>query len=703
MKLSEVRAQNQQQAAPQRLKLSQIRAQAEPEQAAPVIEPPAAESRDDMLRRKAREDLAASMGLGEQMVVAADYNIESLGSAIKQGVLHTLADNPLSRATKAILPEKYKGNADIIANAVRPTMDEYDAQLAEEEQRYQEGVGSTWGGKIGGFLGSTAATLPLGGPAGRVGGSILGNALRTGAVSGAVGAATTPVTDPEAQKDFAGAKARQFGLGAVAGGGLSAAAGGLGKVAEEIGLGNLVRRGYNALASRANAKPAAAEGEALAKKYGVGLTPGQVSGGKGQLAVENLARQSIFTRDAVFDTDMRIADEFGKAIETNLAKLAKEGGTTAEAGAAVKDSVDKTLDRLTKRRARVAEADFGDVDKLAAGAPAIKPDRYRETLQRIIDENSVAPDGSDAAALAGAAEKLLAKSDTNAVAKNAIQTRRYLSQISGGQNSFAGTAGQPTQRRAAVQLLKALDDDIEAATTQGGALGEALKKANDRYRAYSQKIEGVKSGPVGKILGKDLVDVEGKGFSSVAPEQIYEKFSKLPPQHIGVAMKVLSPEAQQQVKRAYVQKALEAAQMPTASGGATQASVRPTTFVATLQKTPEDKRRIAALFSPDERKELDELMNLGRRIGDRTGANTSETAIAAQTMGIMEKLRSLSVRSLGEVAGAALGTREIARVMADNNGRRALLKLRRLPPSSAEAKKLASYIGGLAAAREGDE
>lgn len=667
---------------------------------APVVAAQPEESRDDMLRRKAQEDLVAGMSLGERLAVGFDRGVTRLGQAVKQTGLHLAANNPLTAATRAILPASAEANIAAAEAPFQKASAEYDAQLAEDEKRYQMGLGKDTAANVAEFVGGTAATLPLGGPAGKVGGSILGNALRAGAVSGAMSAATTPVDDAAAQRDFAGAKARQAAIGGAVGGGLSAVGQGIGKVAEEIGLGNTLRRGYNALAGGANAKPAAIEGEKLAQKFGVDLTPGQVSGGKSQLAVENLARQSIFTRDKVFETDMKIADQYAKAIGDNLDNLAKNGGTTADAGAAIKKSVDSTLDRLSKRRARVADADFKEVDRLANGSPIIDPANYRNRLTSLIEENSVAPDGSDAYALAQAAKKLLEKADDNGAAKNAIQTRRYLSQISGGQNSFAGSAGQPVQRRAAAQLLKALDDDIEAAAGQGGSLGDALKIANDRYRAYSQKIEGVKAGPVGKILGKDLVDVDGRGFASVAPEQIYEKFSKLPPQHIGVALKVLSPEAQQQVKRAYVQKALEQAQMPTASGGAVQASIRPTTFVATLQRTPEDKRRIAALFTPDERQELDQLMNLGRRIGDRTGENTSGTAVMAQTMGVLEKLRSLSLKGLGEVAGAALGTREIARIMADSGGRRALLKLRSLPPGSAEARKLAAYVGGLAAAKE---
>lgn len=678
------------------MRLSQIRAQSAPPpvQAAPAAPVASAESREDELRRKAHEDIVAGMGVGEKLALGFDRGVTRIGQALKQTALTSLGGGflPMPGGAPVAVPEGVK-------NFFSGERDQYNQELKDEAEAWNLGADKDMAAKVGDFAGSMAVTLPLGGPAGKAGG-ILANAGKNALIGGGVSALTTPVDNGG---DYLTEKAKQAAIGGAVSGGASALLQGAGKLIEEIPGGNLLRRGYNALAGRANAKPAAAEGEQLAKQFNIDLTPGQVSTGKGQLAVENMARQSIFTRDKVFETDMKIADQYATAINKTLDKISTTGGDALSAGKAIRESVDKSVEQLSKRRARLANEDFKLVDQLAKGAPVIEPTNYAAAAKAIIDENSIAPKGSDARALADAAQQLLDSASDNGVAANAIKARRYLSQIAGGQASFAGSAGQPIQKRAAAQLLTALDQDIEKASGVGGSIGDALKTANDRYRAYSQKIEGLKKGPVGKILGKDLVDVDGQGFGSVSPEQIFDKFSKLPPDHIHIALKSLSPEATAQVKRAYVQRALEAAQQPTATGGATQASIRPTTFVSALQRNPEDKRRIAALFTPDERKELDALMSVGRRIGDRTGANTSETAVMSQTMGILEKLRSGTLRGLAEVGGAALGTREIARIMADSGGRKALMELRRLPPNSAKARDLAAYIGGLAAAKETDE
>lgn len=664
------------------------------------------ETREDQLRRQAQEDIVAGMSTFDKMSAGWSHGITRMGQAIKQGLLHAPGDNLLVRGAKAVLPESGAANID---NALRllgvdklnQAAQDYDRKLSDEEVQYQMALGKDPNAYVSDFAGTMAATLPLGGPSTK-GGTILANMAKNAIPAALVSATTTPV---EAGDDFLAAKARQAAVGGTVAGAVSGALQGAGRLIEEIPMGNILRRGYNWLAEKANSTPKAAEGEALAQKLGVELTPGQVSGGKGQLAAENLARQSIFTRDQVFENDMKIADQYATAIGKQLDKLSSRSADPASVGRSIKDEVNGAIERLSARRAKLAQADFAKVDELARGAPVIDPTNYKSAVQQIIDENSVAPKGSDAHALAEAAKELLSSAADNGKAGNALKTRRYLSQIAGGQASFAGSSGQPVQKRAAAQLLSALDSDIESATGKGGSLGEALKEANARYTAYSQRINAIKEGPIGSILGKDLVDKSGYGFGDVAPEKIYERFTQLHPTQVELAMTHMSPEAANQVKRAYVQKALESAQMETAAGGAAQTNVRPLTFVRALQRDGNtvDRAKLRAIFQPDELKEIDDLMNVGRRIGDRTGANTSETAVMGQTMGLLEKLRSLSLKGATEVAGSALGTREIARIMSDSGGRRALMELRKLPEGSARARQLTAYIAGLAAGKESDE
>jgi hypothetical protein len=663
--------------------------------AAAVLGAPAApaESREDELRRKAQEDITNSMSNFDIARASIGRGLVDAYQAGKQIAIKATENNaiPLPAADLALrlAPDSFK-------RAIERQGKDLNEQVRREDKEFEQGLGQTWTGWGGRIVGNAAATAPLGGPG--AGASFLGNVGRAAASAGAGAMLTTPVKGD----DFVTEKLLQGAAGSAGGAVGSTVAQGVGKLIEKAGVGNAVRGAYNWLAGKAADKPEAKAAEAAAQKLGVELTPGQITGNKQQLGVENAVRQSIFQRDQVFQNDMKIADQYATAVGKQLDKLSSKAGDQVSAGTAIRDSINDAVDKISKRRAKLAQADFAEVDRLAKGSPVIDPANYKAAAQQIIDENSVAPKGSDARALADATSELLGTAADNGAAGNALKTRRYLSQIAGGQASFAGSSGQPIQKRAAAMLLSALDQDIDAAAVKGGDLGGALQQANSRYKAYSQRLEDIRESAVGKILGDDL----GTNLARTAPEQIYKRFTELPASQVETAMKRLLPaEAQQQVKRAYVQKALESAQMPTAAGGAVQANARPLTFVRALQRdgNTADRAKLNAIFDKGELAELDELMDIGRRIGDRTGANTSESAVMAQTQGVVSGLKDGLLKWGVSIGGQALGTREIAKIMADSSGRRAVLRLRKLPKGSEEARQLVSYLSGLAAAKETDE
>lgn len=676
-------------------------ADAEPpaDMGSPVSGSMPAESREDELRRKAQEDLVAGMGLGERLAVGFDRGVTRIGQAAKQLVLHVGANNPITAATRAILPASAEPTIAAAEAPYKKAAADYDAQLREDERLYQMGLGKDTAANIAEFVGGTAATLPLGGPAGRAGAGILRNAGQAAVTSGLIGAATTPVT---AEGDYATQKLEQGATGAAFGGALSAGLQGAGAVAQRLGVGNAVRALYNRLGGADVDSAASQAAEQAARAEGVQLTPGQITGNKRQLAVENAARQSIFQRDRVFQNDMRTADQYAASVGRQIDRLSHAGADPTVAGTAIREAVNNAVDRLSARRGRLAAADYAEVDRLAGQSPAIAPTQYGNELNRLIDQYSIAPPGSNARRFTEVLEGLRDSIGDNTQARNALHTRQYLSQISGGVDSFSGPLQQPIQERAAVRLLAALDQDINAAGQQGGQLGQALQAANARYSAYSQRIDQIRDSAVGRILGRDI----GTNLNAVPPEQIYKRFSELPPTQIQAAMNnLLGADARQTVKRAFVQRALESAQMPTAGGGAVQSNVRPATFVKALQRdgNTNDRARLRALFTNDELQDLDRIMDIGRRIGDRTGANTSESAVMAQTTGVISGVKDGLVKWGASLLGQAVGAREMARIMADADGRRALIRLRRLPAGSQEARQLISYISGVAAAREEGE
>lgn len=479
------------------------------------------------------------------------------------------------------------------------------------------------------------------------------------------------------------------------------------------------------------AQPLIDDGMRLAEQYGVDLTPAQISTGGAANAIENAARQSIFSRDAAFASDMKRADQYVSAINKTMEKISK--GTSLATGETVRNNITRAVDDLDKSRNASAKIDFGEVDKLAGGAPIVPSNNVKRVLDELIDENSVGEASSGQAALSDVLQRVrnrrVEKTAPSSVvlpngqpaipageavadmrASDLLKTRRYWSQIAGGQTTFSGALDRPIQQRAAARLLSALDDDIEAVGSQGGDLGDALTKANAKYREYSQRIKGVQKGPLSKLIGEDLTDASGNGFASVPEEKIMAGFSKLEPSQIKTVRGLIQkqdPEGWQAVKRAHIQSALEKAMETTGTEGAQQLPIRPARFFQALGAKTVDQNRLSAMMEPDELQQIDDLFKIGKRLGDRTGFNNSGTGPFQQLMGAISGLRSAGAAiavgaGVGGVAGAitapaaqAMTMRRVAAVMADPDARKAALDIARLPGTSPTALRAQKYLAGV--------
>lgn len=422
---------------------------------------------------------------------------------------------------------------------------------------------------------------------------------------------------------------------------------------------------------------------------------------------ENMARQSIFSRSMVAEGDKKRVGQLVEHLDRTLNGISKSGASPEIAGAQVQNAAKNVIKKIEDTRSKVAGEDFGRVEKLVNGAPVIKAQSFDGTLAKLIDENSVAPEGSGQAAIAKALESL--RSKVSVAGKDGqqlsdlriadmLKTRRYLSQVSGGAATLAGATDKPMQKRAAAMLLKALDDDIEgSAGALGGEIGQALKQANGNYRAFSQQLESVEKSPLRTVLGEDLAGaVESGSFNTVAPEKVMSKLSGMTPTELGVTRRLLekdNPEAWATFKRGYLESAIEKAKEFPASAGVNTPVMRPTQFV----KNVGDQKRLEAIYSPAEVSEINAAVNAARRLGDSTGYNFSGTAPAQEALGLMNRVTTAGLKGISEVGSMALGSRKLARLMNDNKGRAALLELSRLPPQSQRARELAAQLSAITA------
>lgn len=607
------------------------------------------------------------------------------------------------------------------AGAIPPGMGQLTNQRADESARLDQPLMDTTAGKVGSVIGQTVATAPagVGGKFVQGGGALasMGRAALGGAIAGGAGGLAQPVTNAgetglgdlvtgNEKTDFNAEKLKQI----LSGAGIGAAAGGIlnrgGALLENLLPSNATANVLNLANRGANKGQLAKEGEALADQTGVMMTPGQISGSKTMNAAENAARQSIFSREIANIGDQKRVQQLADHFERTMDGITKSSASPAVAGAQVQAAVKNTVRGLEDVRRKTAEADFGAVRAMTQGKAAIQPDNTANALKAILEENAqVGTPGADS--LAAFASKQLGnvgKEAGQAPAQGNLDKimtlRSYLSKVAGGQ---AKISGENQDRRIAAQLLKTIDDDIEAnADAIGGDLGGALKKANANYRAVSQQIDSVKASPLGKVLGDDMAGAMESGtFNTIAPEVVMDRMAKLKPTELGVVRGILEksdPESWAVLKRGLLEDAIEKSKAMPASAGINNAVLRPSQLV----KNVGDQKRLEAAFTPAELSEINAGLNVARRLSDSTGYNFSGTAAQGEALNLMNKITAGGIKGAANLAGGALGSRSLARLMTNADGRATLLEMQRLGPKSQRFRELAAKLAAMTSAQEGN-
>lgn len=647
-------------------------------------------------------DAAGDLGITGRLLAGTGYGADQAGSAMAQMAWNAV--NPKSKFNPAAgipgagaLVEFEKQLLGAFApNAADDADKAIRERAAAQQQEYQRGgLGDTWSGKIGNVVGGAAATAPLM----MVGGPATGFLAKTGQAA-MMGAAQAGATMPVVDGDFLTQKLKQMGIGAGAGAAGSTVLQGLGRAAEAVLPSNATAWILNKVAGGANKSPTAAEGERLAQQTGVMLTPAQVSGSKSMTAAENAARQSIFSRELANQGDQARVAQLADYFDRTADGITKSAASPAIAGQQIQAATRGVVSKLENMRAETAGRDFGAIRALTKGQASIVPQNANDALQGMVaDFEGIGTPSADA--IANFARRQLANVNPSTGAgapamgnlDKLMQLRSYLSKVAGGQ---AKISGDNVDRMLSAKLLGAIDQDIESGAQQiGGDLGGMLSQANQRYRAFSQQIDSVKASPLGKILGEDMAGaIQSGGFNTLAPETVIDRLSKLTPTHLGVVRGMLekeNPEAWQVFKRSLLESALEKAKQFPASEGANTAVLRPNVLIKSLG----DSAQLRAVFSPQELSQITAGLDVARRLSDKTGYNFSGTASQAEALSMMNSLKDMSLKGAASVGGQALGTRKIAQLMTDANGRAALLKLSRLPPQSNEARRLAAQIAAL--------
>lgn len=640
------------------------------------------------------------VGIAAQQMIADNQSQSGLGAALTApfyaGAAALQGENPVVGALQGLFGAGKES---------------YDLRQREAQRRVEsEPLMDTAGGVIGSIAGNIAATAPLG---------FLGSAPRGAsavrAISQAAGAGgLQSLLQPVAGEDE---RLKNALLGTAVGGGLSGLGRGAMRVAEEVLPPNVTARVLNYFSGKANAQPFAQEGEELAQRTGIDLTPGMISGGRAQTGAENMARQSLFSADEAFKGDEKIANQAISYINQVMGRISPDSVSPQGIGDRIQRTVRDAVEKIGVSREQTAAKQFGAIREIAGDAPIVDYSRTKQTLQNIIDEYGDVV-GADANRIRTQAESLLSEIGQKAgySLDAARRSRSSYGRAARGAENIFDNVSPDVNRRIAARMYAAMSDDLDAA---GGKLdelvgfgkngvvpegvtvqrpSEMLKQANDDYRRHSQLLKAVEMSPLKRLLGDEINVDDFMTVNTLPPETVISRIGSMKPTELSQVssfMQKNAPDTWQQYKRLLVEDALSQAQSAPASAGAKTLPFNATGFVRALGGDKPDKvERLKQIYAPGEMDQLMDAMQAARRMGDKFGSNFSGTGPYQE---MAAALRDFSIKGLSTTAATAAGFNRVARMMSSSDGRRALIELSKVPPGTKKANDLAAYLASVSA------
>ena len=540
-----------------------------------------------------------------------------------------------------------------------------DETIAERERYAPNNVGQ-FVGNVTGMLapgGAGVKAVRAGTTIGRSGGIL--EAIAGGAAEGA----TMPVTGDSYATD----KAIQVGGTAALSGGVATGIKAATRGGE--GVANLGRNAENlpgqlSMRQVRQGSEMATEGQRLANEFDVPLTPGQSSDSATLKFLEQRARQSWLSKEAALEGDTFRANKMKEAIEKQAGDVNSE--TFAQR---LQANTTSFVRGLAKRRSQNGRAMYGEIDRVAAGQKVVQPNAFYDELLAIVEEAGT-QEGGDVAKAAMQAKKILANIDKQGGYSATEALGRLQSYSPYSKGSVFDDVGKGYDSVLKRRMYGALLEDMSAAESAGGNVGEMVKRANAAWRKASENIDSVHKSALGKMVGEDVAS-DLFNFNTIAPEQLMDKLSRMRPSQARALTSFLEdnmPDMLPQLRGAILKDAVDASMEMAATAGA-KAEFNAGNFLRALGLTGgkrggEATSRLQAYFggadSPDW-KTMSDLIQLSRRIADVSGKNFSDTASANQFFDVIRRGLSGPGNFLGALGGTALEGAGLKRITQSMN------------------------------------
>lgn len=492
-----------------------------------------------------------------------------------------------------------------------------------------------------------------------------------------------------------------------------------------LGASNLPRRILGRIMDKADATPYASEGRQLAKETGIPLTPYQETGSKALGYLEAAARQSMLTADRVSGVDQAQGQRTIARIKSVADSLSKHVRGKATIGEDIQTSLNNAVGDMARIRDANADRNYGVVRQMAQGRPVVSYDNLRAELEAIINQYDGVPAAEARAIVSGARQKLADIQGVVSPARDvktpmvyyreaekrgplpgtvdeAMRARKFYGEAARSGGNVFDNVAPSTNRKIAARLFRAISSDFDAAGGAQSPIGEAFKKANDDYRAYSESIDYVKKSVLGKLLGEDVADsaITGIETNTVAGERVLERVLRAHPSEIKTILPLIkqaNPQVVQDLKAYLIRDALE----KSVTLSVKDSQVLGPISYAKFEKNVPDVDRLKALgWSAKELQDLQSTIRAMSRAGDRFGMNYSNTNVRGETMQAVEAAGAAMTGRIGAAAKAGIsifgryvGMKQVADAMADPAKRQALRALSEPNITAARASRLLSFIG----------
>jgi hypothetical protein len=602
----------------------------------------------------------------------------------------------------------------------------YDEQIQKEAQLFDNDLGQTTSGKVGRFIGQTAATAPAGMLAGRAlaGATGVNNAANAGRLAtagrysaqgagiGAVEGALQPVLN--GGDNFLADKAVQAGMGAafgtLVGGGVGAVKGGkelmtdgvANTVVANLSKGSKSPLGASMLGDAAESK---ATREA-AERMGVRLSPAEKSGGKLAQGLESLTEQNLFTADDVMNkSTIPGLDSLKKSVTNYADGLSKQNLSVEQMGGKLQNLTTDITNKLVTKRSQVGSKLYGQIDEIAKGKEIIKVDNLNKVMNEIL-ESTKNVEGSDLQKIASQVAKIKSNlnprqtpstynSNQSLIGARPVQTqaggmtaKQAKNQLqswteSKGGNLFKDIEAYGVDDHYKKRLRDALLSDMDnAADELGGNVGEQMRAANQFWRESSEEIETFGNSLLGRTAGKELSsDIIGMAQNKIPPEKVIDSFRTAKPSQVKAAVKYMDkfdPALGMQFRANYIKNAVDDAMMQAPTAGA-ESIFNPAQLLNSLgvksgRKGIEGVDKLNAILGDVKggKQFVQDLIRLSRTKADTFGRNFSGTATQNQANDLLKGLGAMwsglmtsSQKVLG-TAGNLLGVKAASKAVIGN-------------------------------------